>query len=339
MKGISLIICCYNSAKRLPSTLEYIVKQKVSSSINWEVIIVNNASTDDTESVAKNFWATQHCNVPLNIVFEPMAGLSNARKKGVEVANFEYLIFCDDDNWLDENYVSSAFAVIDSNPLIALVGGKISAVYDVEPETWLIENQDLLAVGPKEFCKDGDISESIGLIYGAGMVIRKEIFTKVQQNNYQFILTDRQGDNLSSCGDGELCFIARLLGYRIYFSNQLALQHNIPANRTSWQYLIKLIYGLGHSGILLMPYVYALQNKEVTGFEKIRTHWIWQLSSIYKEIFKDYLYFLFNGLEKNRRHLGYYERKGRAKGLWSIKNKYRLIFNQVEQLVEKIEKK
>lgn len=51
--GVSIVICCYNSASRLPETLQHIAEQEVAANISWEVIVVDNASTDNTQEIAK----------------------------------------------------------------------------------------------------------------------------------------------------------------------------------------------------------------------------------------------------------------------------------------------
>ncbi len=56
MIGVSVIICCYNSSSRIIPTLQNLVKQRVPNHIPWEVIVVNNASTDNTGEVAKETW-------------------------------------------------------------------------------------------------------------------------------------------------------------------------------------------------------------------------------------------------------------------------------------------
>jgi len=336
MKGISVIVCCYNSEPRLAATLEHLANQQVEDSLQWEVVVVDNASRDQTSKMAQDTWNGFKKSIPFKVVQEPVAGLSNARKKGYETALYEYLIFCDDDNWLAAGYVQTAFDVLDSDRSIGIAGGKITAAYNQEPAAWVRDQEDLLAVGPKEQYADGEVPAAAGFVYGAGMAIKKEIFNKVKKYNYTFLLSDRQGSILSSCGDTELCFIARLMGYRIFFSNQLSLQHNIPVERTEWNYFKKLVYGFGYSSILLLPYIYALHRKPVAGFEKVRTHWIWQSMSMLKEIWKERLTGLFKHAQQNRKQLGHYEKQGRMDGLWNLKNRYRTSFEQVHFLTEQI---
>src|ERR1700679_3060772 len=98
-KGISVIICCYNSAKRLTQTLDHIFRQK-NLVFDWEVIVVDNASTDSTSLIAEQLLSASLHKDKFKIVFEVTPGLIFARKKGVSVAQFDRLLFCDDDNWL-----------------------------------------------------------------------------------------------------------------------------------------------------------------------------------------------------------------------------------------------
>src|SRR5436190_1893505 len=101
MDGISIIVCCYNSSLRLPKTIEHLAAQKTSSFLNWEVIFVNNSSTDNTTDVVAKEWSKYNLqNVGFKIIDEPKAGQSFARIKGVETALYDLIVFCDDDNWL-----------------------------------------------------------------------------------------------------------------------------------------------------------------------------------------------------------------------------------------------
>ena len=54
--GISVIICCYNSVERIEPTLQHLYAQKGLPTTEWEVILVDNASTDNTASVATGIW-------------------------------------------------------------------------------------------------------------------------------------------------------------------------------------------------------------------------------------------------------------------------------------------
>src|SRR5579872_3446099 len=119
--GVSVIICCYNSAARLPVTIQHVLAQKNTSAINWEVIIVDNASTDNTAHCAKRILNGVE-EIDYTITYEQESGLSYARKKGYGMAKYEYLIYCDDDNWLSENYLQLSYKTMSENPKIGILG-------------------------------------------------------------------------------------------------------------------------------------------------------------------------------------------------------------------------
>src|SRR6185437_15848637 len=111
--GISVIICCFNSAKRLAPTLEHLYKQKNIPLSSWEVIVVNNCSTDDTAPVAAQIWDSFPSHKPdFRVVDEQTPGLSSARQRGIDESRYGFVVFCDDDNWLDENYLSIALNIM-----------------------------------------------------------------------------------------------------------------------------------------------------------------------------------------------------------------------------------
>src|SRR6185437_11337360 len=101
--GISVIICCYNSATRITPTLQHLFNQKGISLSSWEIIVVDNASTDNTCEKAIEIWESFGPGKPdFKVISEPTPGLSAARQKGINEALYDYVLFCDDDNWLDE---------------------------------------------------------------------------------------------------------------------------------------------------------------------------------------------------------------------------------------------
>src|SRR6185437_8424396 len=106
--GISVIICCYNSATRLPETLKHLAAQHCPE-LNWELLIIDNASSDATSAEAPALWMQFGSTVPMRVIPEPTAGLSHARNKGVAEARHELILFCDDDNHFAPDYLHRAY--------------------------------------------------------------------------------------------------------------------------------------------------------------------------------------------------------------------------------------
>lgn len=262
MKGISIIICCYNSALRLPETLRHIALQEVSSDIPWEVIIVNNASTDDTASIAKIVWLKYSSNAGFIVVEQHTPGLSAARKKGIETSKYEYVIFCDDDNWLAINWAQRVYEIFESNPEIGIMGGNNTAVFETTPPFWFEELKGSFAVGEQNK-GSADVTDIRGYIWGAGLSFRKSVYTFINNQGFNSFLSDRKGNKMSAGGDTELCYLFRMAGFRIWYFEDLKLQHFIPVSRMNPNVLPKMHKGFGES-----RYYFDLYNYVITDSQK-----------------------------------------------------------------------
>jgi len=237
-------------------------RQENISFSNCEIILVDNGSTDDTAQMASQVWdSLDILKPPFKIVREPTPGLSSARKKGIDESVFDYVLFCDDDNWLDSNYLSIALQIMQSNPAIGALGGTGSPVFeDKEPPYFWVNQYHTLAVGEQSKI-DGDITNERGVLYGAGMVLNKKAFERLREEfGFEFILSDRIGSSLISSGDHELCMAIRKIGYNIFYSKSLKFEHFIPKNRTTIAYYKRLFLGFGVSYALLHIYRINKQN-------------------------------------------------------------------------------
>jgi glycosyltransferase involved in cell wall biosynthesis len=238
-KGISVIICCHDSEARIDTTLDYLFKQKLSENINWEIIVVDNASKDNTLKLAedklKNFQAQ---NFSFQIQKEEKLGLNYARLKGIQSACYQYLLFCDDDNRLTENYISTGFNVLNNNPDIGALGGLALPFFEVAKPEWFDKYQLYFAVG-KQCNIMGNITNSKGWVYGAGFFINKEAIMKINQHEFKTI--GRKGKELSSGEDVELCFYIIIQGYKIWYSEELKFFHYMPEQRLNIDYLKRLM--------------------------------------------------------------------------------------------------
>lgn len=262
MKGVSIIICCFNSSSRLPCTLKYLASQEVPKEVNWEVIIVDNASTDNTAEVAKNEWKKLRTPTSLRIEEESKAGLSFAREKGLNTAKYDYCIFCDDDNWLQKDYIRLSFEKMELDESIGVIGGYGHPVCEVDPPKWFEMHKNAFAVGPQAR-ESGDVSFLTGVVYGAGIVIRKKVYESFRRNNLKTLLTDRVGRKLTSGNDSEICFIMILLGYRVFYCSELEFKHFIPEERLTTSYLQKLYSGFRSARPVLSLYYYKVFNPKI----------------------------------------------------------------------------
>lgn len=266
-KGVSVIVCCYNSASRLPKTIEHLTKQ-ITNNIPYEVIIVDNNCTDTTVVVAQEEWNKFATNANFKIVHETTPGLSAARHKGVEEAQYEYIIFCDDDNWLAESYVAIVYEILAANPNIGIVGGQSEALTDAPAgfPDWFETYKSGYAVG-KQANETGDITYR-KFLWGAGMGFKRELFLSAY-NELPSLLTDRKGKELSAGGDSEFCNRAILLGYTLYYDDRLVFKHFIVEERLSLLYSNKLFKGFDEASRILKVYGRLIEYMNWTPTRKI----------------------------------------------------------------------
>lgn len=256
--GVTVIVFCFNSEKIIGTTLTYIHKQVFCTPLNWEVILIDNNSTDATRSIALATWTSFKTDVPLRIVKEEKQGLNYARERGLAEARYSFVIFCDDDNWLFSNYVETASEIMDSNQDIAAVGGYGTAVFSgSEPDffkyvspAYAVDEQNSGSSAPAEF------------LYGAGLVVRKSVYEEYIASGYTSALTDRRGiQEIASGGDYELTLMFRIMGYRLLFSKKLRFYHFIDDRKLNWDYLKKLYSSFGVATALLIPHQIIIKNK------------------------------------------------------------------------------
>ena len=220
----------------MPETIKHLGLQVLPEGFLWEVILINNASKDDTESFAL-LEAEKYKALAgkFRIIREPKAGLSFARHTGAINAAFKYLIFCDDDNWLNPSYLINAYYIMENNQKIGALGGRSTAITDdISLPEWFDSLQNGFAVGPQS-PYEGDVSKTCTL-WGAGLVTSKHAFLSCFPENYPALMTDRMGEILRSGGDNEFCYRLILKGYKLFYDESLKFVHFISKTRWSDEY-------------------------------------------------------------------------------------------------------
>ena len=249
MKGVTVAICCYNSASRIQKVLEHLQAQKIDRPIDWEVVLIDNASNDDLltaslETLGRNLVFS------FKVVSEPRLGLSFARMKAFEVAKYDIIALVDDDNWVNANWVQNVYEVFETNPEVTAAAGPLSARCEVSPPAWFDEVRGHYSIW-EPYAHARFINEPLR---GAGMCIRKKAINELFKRGFSFLLTDRQGSKLSSGGDFELSFMFLLTGGKLWYDPLLLIEHFIPKSRLSWSYVKRLNYGFGMQSVYLELY-------------------------------------------------------------------------------------
>lgn len=255
MNGFSIILCCHNSVLTIGKTLDYLAKLNIPKKLSAEIILVDNNSTDSTSEIARMHWGSLKSNIQLSIISEPKRGQVFARAKGVWEAQYNLVLFCDDDNWLAPDYLERAWHIMSNHSGVGALGGKGIPKSNGAFPNWFIENQSVYACG-EQYYKNGICSKRM-FLWGAGLIVRTDLVLEVFSSDYPFITTGRIGKDLSSGDDVEICRRILLLGYHLYYDNSLVFYHFILQTKFTLDYLEKIKTSFQNSAPFLK--LYALQ--------------------------------------------------------------------------------
>ncbi len=256
--GISIVICCYNSAKRLPATLGHLAAQKYIHSDHIELIIIDNCCTDHTVDIAQMEWKKLGNPFPLIIRKEDTPGLSSARKTGFEAARYSLILMCDDDNWLAPDYLYNILEINNKNPTFAALGGWGTPQPETTAPNWFEEVAFYYATG-KTIESGRALRMPHEYIYGAGMCIRNKYIKQLFEQGFRFTLTDRKGQENLFGGDVELMLFLSLFNQPILFDERLKFRHFIPKERLDWDY-VKVRAESGYANLISEAFIHELEG-------------------------------------------------------------------------------
>ncbi len=250
---VSIIICCHDSRARIEPTLERLALQRVPSDLPWEIILVDNASTDDTAEFALGIWAQCGAPAPLRIHHEMRLGLTYARLAGFELARGEIVSFVDDDNRVDPNWCTRLRDDFTRDALVGVVGAHGRPVFENgERPAWFDRYHCGYAVGPQRHAPR--------YFYGAGLSLRRQALADLLGSGFRPALPDRAGRRLSAGGDAELCLALSLAGWKLHYDAELVFEHFLPQKRLSESYLQEMYYGFGYASALQDVYLAFLSD-------------------------------------------------------------------------------
>lgn len=260
---ISVIISTYNpDANYFEEALKALRSQTYPLD-HWELIIVDNNSTNDVLSKVDLSWHPHSL-----ITQESKQGLTYSRVRGFSIAQGRIIILADDDNVLDPNYLAETALIFEKDASLGAIGGKSIPLFIVKPPTWLQEFYGNLAVrdlGNKILLSEWQNEYPSCSPIGAGMAILKKALTAyingIQHAKYR--ITDRRKFNLSSGGDNEIVLQVLKSGWRIGYFPSLLLHHIIPPQRMEVRYLARLLNNTNKS------WVQVLENNQINPWDGI----------------------------------------------------------------------
>ena len=236
---VTVAICTWNRAKLLDQTLSEMHKLRIPEGVGWELLVVNNNSTDETDEVI----ARHSGRLPIRPLVEPKQGLSNARNCAVAAAQGELLLWTDDDVLVDPNWVSEYVRAAREWPDAAFFGGAVRPWFEGTPPRWLTRVWARVAsayatrdLGGEPFWFDHD-----RVPFGANYGMRISV-----QRHYPYDPSlGRKGDGMLGGEETSLLRAVLADGLAGRWIPDAGVRHFIPAERQTTRYLRGFFHGHG----------------------------------------------------------------------------------------------
>jgi GT2 family glycosyltransferase len=239
--NITVVVCTYNRCQSLAKALSSVAAQTPPESVDWEVLVVDNNSSDQTRDVVEEFCRRQPSR--FRYVFEPNQGLSHARNAGIREARGQVLAFMDDDVTVEPTWLQNLTAAL-HNREWAGAGGRILPEQTFSPPRWL-SVEGPYALLPLAFfdrgLEAGPLAEPP---YGTNMAFRKEMFEK-----YGGFRTDLGRCAGSTLSNEDTEFGRRLMaaGERLRYEPSAVVYHPAPENRVQKDYFLTWWFDFGRA--------------------------------------------------------------------------------------------
>lgn len=240
---VSVVICTYNRKRLLKMCLSSIYAQDYPES-NFEVIVVDGGSTDDTKELCKEF-------PKIRFVIEKRSGLAYARNKSVELSRGSIVVYTDDDCVVARQWLENLVAGFHFSGSVVGVGGP---VYSLDPE---VIPQRILVQAALGLHSDGESVKVVRSLIGANFAFKREVF-KITRFDEKFGRANatKLGKLMLSGEDTEFCHSLTDSGYTLLYTPYAKVYHQIRKERLRVSYILRhAIYnGLSQAKGLLKRY-------------------------------------------------------------------------------------
>lgn len=231
---ITVAICTRDRARHLRAALESVMGQTLDGD-EFELLVVDNGSRDDTPAVVRSFGAR------VRALHEPVAGLSRARNLALAQANAPLIAYLDDDAVAEPGWLAALAERFAADPLVGAVGGRTLPAFESPPPRWLHPDL-LLCLSVVNWGATACELRAPRFLVGANMAFR----TAAARAAGGF-RTDlgRVGENLLSGEEQDLVERLEAAGYRTWYEPEATVHHHIPAGRLTRRWLLARARGQG----------------------------------------------------------------------------------------------
>jgi len=243
---VTVAICTWNRASLLDQTLARLGELAVPDAVAWEVLVVDNGSSDDTGAVLARH--TSHPSpLPLRCAREECRGLSHARNRAVAEARGELIAWTDDDVQVDPDWLAAYAAAAHQLPHADFFGGPILPWFDSAPPEWVAASLPIIG-SAFALCDLGPSRAPFTaqrLPYGANFAVR----TAVQRRHLFDPALGRVGDELLSGDEHEA--LRRMLadGHTGTWLPEARVRHFVPRERMTLDYMRRYYRGIGRTDV------------------------------------------------------------------------------------------
>lgn len=237
---ISVLICTRNRAASLRETLEAVLDQIPAPHFDYEMVIVDNGSTDTTRQVIAEFVATlpspHHGRIRYCFATEP--GLSRARNMGLQVATGDIIVFTDDDIWPESTWLQEIYKEFAADADLHLLGGRVLLAHqNLQPVGILTGDQPATLTTP----------EAGACLIGANIAIRRAVFDTV--GNFDVRLG--AGQFFSGAEDVEFFYRSIKAGFKLKYAPNVTVYHNHDRVSHEQACNLEFNYGKGEVAYLM----------------------------------------------------------------------------------------
>ena len=247
---LSVVICTHNPrADYFSRTLAALRAQSLPVDF-WEILVIDNCSDQPLEGRIELSW-----HPSARIVREQTLGLTPARLRGIGEAVGELLVFVDDDNVLDSDFLAVALRTAEEKPFLGSWSGQCRPEFETPPPEWTRRYWGNLVI--REF--DRDVWSNLPRLpdtmpCGAGLCVRGEVadhYLRLHEQGARAFQFDRTGDSLLSGGDNDLAACACDIGLGVGLIAALKLTHLLSSGRFTAEYHTRLAEGIFFSAVVL----------------------------------------------------------------------------------------
>lgn len=244
----TILICTYNRAELLADTLDSLKTLRPGAGLTWDVLVVDNNSTDRTRDVVESRRAS--FPVDLRYMFEPVQGKSTALNTGITASRARIIVFTDDDVRTPPVWLSAAVEPLLARTDIDYTGGPVHPIWERQRPVWLDERGNLggtIAVkdhGAEPFIFEDRRKTPLGV----NLAVRRSLIERI--GGFRPDL-GRNGRSLLGQEQADFFYRSRRAGARGLYVPEMVLSHIVPAGRLTWSYFRRWWYwkGISHARI------------------------------------------------------------------------------------------